>query len=307
MAQKALEGVVRELHKVVSELATKISALECKIDEQTTIIVKQEESLKLLTLTIEGTPKSVPPIQLDTLGGQEMPAIPATTQRPIRQVRVNSSAKAQSAHAATAKKSAAAKPRIDGNVGDSNNLLMTSTVTTASAKPSLPTKATLSSLERRATNSAETRPVNTGENRHEIIVSDEGWQPARKARSSKRRVVTGSGQKDEQLKTVEKLKYLQAWSFKPETTEQNVLTYLNKLQVSEHYIVEKRVINTTRHAAFVIAFPESLNDTINTPAAWPAGVKWSDWFPRRPRGQRGDTSSEIHTGDGARAVVGCSQ
>lgn len=310
MAQKALEGVVRELHKVVSELATKISALESKIDEQSTIIVKQEESLKLLTLAIEGTPKSAPPKLLDANDGQENPAIPATTQRPMRQARANSSAKAKIGYAAAAKKSAATKPRTDGDVGDvgvTNNLLKTSTVTATIANPTLPTKATLSSVDCQATNSAGTRTVDTGDNRRGNIASDEEWQPARKARNFKRRVVTGSGQEDDELKTVEKLKYLQAWSFKPETTEQNVLTYLNKLQDCDKYIVEKRLIKTTRHAAFVIAFPESLNETINTPTAWPTGVKLSDWFPRRPRGQRGDTSSETHTGDSARAVVGCSQ
>lgn len=306
MAQKALEGVVRELHKVVSDLATKISALECKIEAQTTIIAKQEESVKLLTLAIEGTPKSVPPKLLDADGGEQQPAIPATTQRPMRQARLNSSAKTKIGYAAAAKKSAPAKPSIDGDVGDTNNLPKTSTVTAVSANLNLPTIPTLSSSECRVTNSAETRTDGTRGNCHENITSEEGWQSARKARNSKRRVVIGSGQEDDELKTVEKLKYLQAWSFKPETTEQNVLTYLKKLQDCDQYTVEKRVIKTTRHAAFVIAFPESLNDRINTPVAWPAGVKLSDWFPRRPRGLRGDTSSEIRAGDGASAVVGCS-
>ncbi|KAJ2937268.1 hypothetical protein O0L34_g19373 [Tuta absoluta] len=120
---------------------------------------------------------------------------------------------------------------------------------------------------------------------------DYQWKTVQGQRKQKRkpnRVVTvGEGQEDEVLKTVDKLKYIQTWSFHPNTSEENLKQYINKIHRSDDYVVEKRRINTDRHAAFIIGVPEKLYERFNSPAAWPQGVRFSDWFFRRHRAEWG--------------------
>ncbi|KAJ2941653.1 hypothetical protein O0L34_g16591 [Tuta absoluta] len=101
-----------------------------------------------------------------------------------------------------------------------------------------------------------------------------------------RTVLHGAGNADVDLQTVEKLRHIQAWSFKPETTTENILTFLNKITQCNDYTVLKRDIGSARHACFVIGMPESLYALINTPSVWPPGVRLSDWFLQRSRAAR---------------------
>lgn len=115
--------------------------------------------------------------------------------------------------------------------------------------------------------------------------------PKPKQNRQRRQIVVGTGKPDDSIQAVERLRYIQAWSFKPDTTAEEVLAFLNKVQPSKNYSVEKRELKTTRHASFVIGIPEGLWTQLTEPSVWPHGVKFSDWFPARPRQQRGDTSS----------------
>ncbi|KOB69448.1 putative tick transposon, partial [Operophtera brumata] len=65
-----------------------------------------------------------------------------------------------------------------------------------------------------------------------------------------RKIIEGAGADNSDLKTVEKLQFIQAWSFRPETTAENISKHLNKIHTSNDYTVQKREIKTTRHAAF---------------------------------------------------------
>ncbi|KAJ2948048.1 hypothetical protein O0L34_g9845 [Tuta absoluta] len=124
---------------------------------------------------------------------------------------------------------------------------------------------------------------NTNNNNHT-------WQQAlsrKRAAKIRRSMIVGTGSDDSEIQSVERLQFIQAWSFKPETTTENVLSYLNKIAKHDRYEVTKRDINTQRHSAFIIGVPESLFDCVNSPSAWPAGVRLSNWFLIRPRGQRG--------------------
>lgn len=130
----------------------------------------------------------------------------------------------------------------------------------------------------------------------QVTTDENGWQLVGKKRPlTKRRVLTGSGKNDDELQTAERVMYMQAWSFKPETTVESVRNYINKIAVCDRYFVEKRDIKTDQHAAFVIGFPESLYDTLCTPNSWPQGVKLSDWFRRSPRSERGSLATAGHS------------
>ncbi|KOB64630.1 Uncharacterized protein OBRU01_23651, partial [Operophtera brumata] len=90
-----------------------------------------------------------------------------------------------------------------------------------------------------------------------------------------------------ELKAVEKTRSIQAWNFEPNTTSEKIERFLNRI-VHSDYTVEKRKIRTDRHAAFEISMLESVYTQVTAPAVWPPGVRFSEWFPGRPRRPRGD-------------------
>lgn len=124
--------------------------------------------------------------------------------------------------------------------------------------------------------------------------NDNEWKEVRRNKRKMKpqpSVIVGTGSVTADLHTVEKLKFIQAWSFKPDTTEEQLRSHLNKIAKSEEYVVEKREIKTDRHAAFIIGMPESLYKDMISPISWPQGVRIADWFRIRPRAQRGGNSS----------------
>lgn len=138
-------------------------------------------------------------------------------------------------------------------------------------------------------------PLNTPETKSTPSTKTSGseWQEVRRAKRKSRSpiVVEGTGTDIDSFQTVAKLKFIQAWYFKPDTSEQQIRNYLNKIVKSEEYIVEKRVIKTDRHAAFVIGMPENLYPQLALPTSWPQGVRFADWFRVRPRAERGSSTS----------------
>ncbi|KAJ2937448.1 hypothetical protein O0L34_g19356 [Tuta absoluta] len=113
----------------------------------------------------------------------------------------------------------------------------------------------------------------------------EGWQIQQtRKRKSKPKVMIGTSGDDGTIKSVERLMFLSAWSFKPDTTEERITAHINSVSKSSDYTVTKRKIKTDRHAAFIIGMPESVYSLINSPTSWPQGIRFSEWFRVRPRG-----------------------
>lgn len=112
---------------------------------------------------------------------------------------------------------------------------------------------------------------------------------------TRKQIVVGTGKPDDTIQTVERFRYIQAWSFQPDTTTEVVYNFMNKLANCKDYTVEKRDIKTNRHASFVIGFPESLYTVLTDASKWPMGVRFVDWFPARPRQQRGEDESRKST------------
>ncbi|KAJ8708770.1 hypothetical protein PYW08_010152 [Mythimna loreyi] len=282
MAQKALETCVRDMQKLLSFLAEKVTALECKIDDQSAIIAKQTGLIAELISTSEGKPPNCV-----STSAQAQQAV----QRPLRQARLNKisntatrSSKAAGQGTVVSKSLSASKvnnmsnedaPKTpEPNRVDVNNLTNSgSPINNGSVamKPKVITEA--------GSNQVVDKPSVNKEN-------EDQWKIVNRRRRA-RRVVTGTGKTDDELLTVERTRYIQAWSFRPETTEQSVLNYLNKIQQCEEYYVEKSDIKSDKHAVFVIGFPESLYERFSSPTAWPPRVKVSDWFRVRPREERG--------------------
>lgn len=139
---------------------------------------------------------------------------------------------------------------------------------------------------------------------HSLITSDDlsinqmddgKWTKVMSRQGKSRRkqnVVVGTGQVDEELQTIERQIYIQAWSFRPDTTTEMVLKYLNKIQQSDLYYVEKRELKTDRHASFIIGLRESLYKKFESPTVWPPHVKFTEWFLRRPRMERGTSNNK---------------
>lgn len=271
MAQKATETAVRDLQKCVADLTKRICDLECKLMEQNAIITTQSESIIKLKLTVEGTSKT----QLTKLDTQ---VVANTIQaRPIRQVRLNAAA------AKTAKVSEKKRTSVNSSLSASQ-----SDITQLPVQQDAQIVATKPTSAETCGNLTIDKPV------EKYIKNDDDndeWKKVVHKRTKKnRKIVTGIGNQNDDLQPVDRLRYLQAWSLKPETTEENVLKYINTIKICDQYTVQKRTIKTDKHASFVIGFPESLYKTFSSPSSWPPGVKLSDWFLVRPRVSRGDLS-----------------
>ncbi|KOB77250.1 putative membrane protein [Operophtera brumata] len=273
MAQKLLESAVRELHKLVSGLSDKVESLESKVSEQSALIVDQIDIIKSLKTKLEGS------ISTQMLPTPAHALTQPNSAKPIRQSRLVASSKITQSGTTVATKKMTAK-------NDKVRLTTAGAVTPKCDKAKegeptgLPITTDVCGLASRVT----TNPVAARTN--DTHTYDEGdWkQVSRKRRpATQRRILTGSGQTANELQTAERLKYIQAWSFKPETTVELVRNHINKIAACEKYVVEKRDIRTDQHAAFVIGFPETYYDVLCTADAWPLGIKISDWFRLAPR------------------------
>lgn len=301
MTQKDTENAVRELQKLVSELTAQVVSMQAAIIEQKELIAKH---LRQNNVLMEQLKKAVEgkPIETSTTSAQPV------LQRPIRQVRLTATSSA-SANYANATKKNAANPSNGGKRTSMTSGTSNSTTTVPDPAPAAnrhePKPFLRSTVENASRNqgTATKLPMTSAvAAEHDIEASPsqtekDEWTKVIK-RSHKRQIITGLGSDDNELQTVERMKYIQVWSLRPETTVQNVLNYVNKIDKCDEYVVEKRQIKTDRHAAFVIGCPERLYEQLSSPTSWPQRVKLSDWnmrFPREPRAARGS-----ETGSGSR-------
>lgn len=264
MANSSIESIVRELLKVVTTLNTKVSTLEHKIDDQNALLVQQAQAIKLLTGSSTLDPVSKTPA-LDQ----------AAAQRPLRAAREK----------ATTALSAASLTRIAKTKKIDDGTKSPLSYSNVSAKVPELDNATKTVATKSAIMSAE-RKTNT------ILADnneDENWTKVRRNRRQRTNKITvGEGTEDAELQAVENMKFIQAWSFTPNTTSEMIRKFLNKIQLCEHYYVEKRILKTDRHASFIIGIPENIFNMFNSPTVWPQRVRFSNWFLRQPRAERGD-------------------
>lgn len=267
MAQKLLDGAVRDVHKVLSELTNRMTALECKISDQNELITSQNQTIISLKKTIEGMQQRTQTTSADSK---------STTQRPLRQARLNSTGKV----AVENKSAAAAASKRTSLVTGPRTPDQSRAESMTSQSAGATTKVTMTTASQ---DCGVTEQMST-------VTTENEWKTASKNKKSKKlSVIVGSGGENSELQSVETLKYLQVWSLKPETTTNNILTHINKIAKSDAYVVNKREIKTNRHASFVIGTPASLYETLISETAWPQGVRLSEWyFHSRPRVERGN-------------------
>lgn len=281
MSLKSIESVVRELQQTVVTLVNKVDSLECKISEQSAIIIKLSAT-KDNTLTAS-TRKSLvasappPPSQTSSAAASTTTA----AQRPIRTARVQASAAiAELSNAPSVRRNGRAvraiTPKSDGAAP------IISTDKLIIGKESSHRVMDASDVVRPEITVATAGPLTT--------TSDESgsqWQVVNNRRRRKQQapIVVGTAINNNDLQAAERVRHIQAWCFKPETTTGTVLGFLNKIIKSE-FTVEKRDIKSERHASFLIGMPEKVYDAVTSPAAWPVGVRFTEWFQFRPRGQQ---------------------
>lgn len=287
MASKALESLVKVLQKTIETLCTRVSALESTVSAQNDLITK---------LRIANNPQQQSPTTLTPTPLTSAPTPPL--QRPVRQARLKaketSSARCQNkitktvARTSLAPSPTAAAPVNVPKISDERRVTDASESSASTITPKA--VATNSTVP----NANLTQEPLTGIDR---ASDEEGWTtvqrkkiPIKRQRNSNIRI--GAGKIDEELQSVERIKYIQAWSFKPNTTTHNVLNFLNRIVTSDRYEVEKRKLKTDKHAAFVIGIPESLLEKVDSPALWPPHVKYCDWFPAKPRYQQRGQSAQ---------------
>lgn len=270
MAKNLLESLIRELQKTIVTLVNKVDSLETRITEQSGIINKLNSASDINN---ERKSSATAPCTASL-------ATAVVPQRPVRTARAQASL-------ALAELAKPAKKRSDGNVraantpktdGRPNDL-----VAISSDKKPAP------AMEKTAICSKySTTPTRTSSSADEENCGLQ-WQVVSRTNKKKtpRPVTVGTAISSSDLQAAERFKYIQAWSFRPETTTTQVLSFLNSIVGSTKYSVEKRSIRSETHAAFVIGMPEGVYDAVTRPTAWPAKVCFTDWFPARPRQQRG--------------------
>lgn len=96
MAKNASEPTIRDVYKVVSDLASKVSSLEAMIINQNDIIILQAQDIKTLSIALnEGKSQINAPTPAAVASSEPTPTPPAppmATQRPVRQARVKAAA-----------------------------------------------------------------------------------------------------------------------------------------------------------------------------------------------------------------------
>lgn len=322
MAQKTLETIIRDLHKQIGILTTKIDALESKIDDQSRIIAIQEQTTSALKLAVEGkllpfTTKAAetPPPEVE-----DHPAPP----RPIRQARINAAQKKVSLL------NAAKKPAVTSRRASISETPTTCKLVRADPSTELGLATTASPAAPAC--SGERKPIGpsvteSGVGKNSTVRSscgtgnqntegdDDNWKIVGTKKKTRRPITVGVGKKSDELQAIERLKYIQAWSFRPDTTAEKVMSFLNNIVNSNDYTVEKRTIKTVRHASFLIGIPENIYNEITTPTAWPPGVRFVPWIPfrQRPHKEWGNVHSEAASAEqrtgtaAARAAGACAR
>ncbi|KOB78323.1 hypothetical protein OBRU01_02564 [Operophtera brumata] len=232
--------------KLVTGLGDKVTNLEVRISEQSAIISAQTKVISQLKSAMEVTQ------QQPTAPSAQPPAALTALQRPpVRQARLKAAAAAAAAKTGSSEttKSASSAEKPRGFVP--SGLSTTPEVGRSGAK----TNAKLLSMPDACIIGIKS-----------VSDTQNEWKRVSHKRPLKRRtIITGMGKDYDELQTVEKPKYIQAWALRPETTAQNVLTFVNKIKSSSEYVVEKRQIKTDRFSSFVIGIPESLYDHLSEP------------------------------------------
>lgn len=94
----------------------------------------------------------------------------------------------------------------------------------------------------------------------------------------RRSVVRATGDVDSDLKIMEPLKHIHVWNFHPDTSEQNLLSYIDKKRPSKLYNVKKPEPSHTRHNCFIVSVPQAHFDFFMTPDNWPKGTMMQEWY-----------------------------
>ncbi|KOB67314.1 Uncharacterized protein OBRU01_16642 [Operophtera brumata] len=297
MAQKALEIAVRDLQKVIGELVNKIGILESKIDDQCVLIKNQEQVMSSLRTIVEGRPDPIP-VNLTPLPPIADAQAPPALQRPVRQARLNADAKLVSSRAAAANNKPAAELQR-ASIKSTPTAPETSRTGTKPAVPqniegnkegSKPSRANETTTSPSDPGQVDTATIHSGDKQ---IKDQDQWHVVSRGRrkNPQRPITVGTGRENNDLQAAERVKYIQAWSFRPDTTTEKVLDFLKALKQSE-YTVEKRHIKSDTYASFLIGMPESVYDEVTTPTAWPPRVCFVPWFPARPRREWGSERAD---------------
>ncbi|KOB73571.1 Uncharacterized protein OBRU01_07372 [Operophtera brumata] len=283
MSLKSIECVVRELQLTVVSLVNKVELLECKISEQSAIIIKLSSLSDEISTrkSLASAPSTrTPGTSVASRGNAAVP------QRTVRRAHIQASAAITEQFSAARKRS---DVRADTMIPPKNDAAPTGCPKPSSAKQ----MALLRDYPAGTPNSA----VIVSSDSLKVTDDDQTkneWQVVSRQRRHKQQrpvVITGTSKDSDDLQSADRLKHIQAWCFKPDTTTESLLKFLNKITEAD-YTVEKRNIKTDRHASFIIGMPENVYDEVTSPTAWPAGISFSEWFLFRPRSLRGSERAD---------------
>lgn len=275
------------IKKSLSDLNTKISAqndeicaLKLTISELTSLVKNFVEGSKNFKCDKCGSPPDDELANVASANGMELASTTprgketVQTQDGIKKKKIKS--KSQTEKRVNRSKLASTPKKDDQDVASDNK-----TIVAAAPRPAAIGELALAPAQAAATSEPPADQENNG-----------GWTVAsRKRRNDKvqrnKRVVRCSGAPSDILCAADTTRYLHVWGAHPDTTEANVIAYLNTKTKSTVYSAVKMMSKRpTNYSSFKVGVPENLYEECISPQYWPKGFSADRWLFRLERSPR---------------------
>ncbi|KAJ2951684.1 hypothetical protein O0L34_g13845 [Tuta absoluta] len=289
MTVKTLEISIKELIRTVSALENKVCVLEVKIIAQNDLISKQCKQIEKLAITrplLEAITPTLPP--------QATSASDLSAQEALQRRAKRRRSKKSPAAAAAIKITSATQKRLFAEVTKND----VSTCDTDFLNCSNGSNGFNDNRDRKLSQNMDEDSRDSAKNSTKYNSAQDDFKYVTYKKKKRQEVRVGEAVHND-LQAIVTKKYINAWAFKADTTEEQIRKFLANVATSDNYFVEKRTIKSTKHAAFIIGVPENLFETFNTPSIWPQGVRFSRWFLGRPRHLRGE-DTKVNNANGQR-------
>ena len=93
-------------------------------------------------------------------------------------------------------------------------------------------------------------------------------------------------ERNEQLKAVPSYGYLHVYRLHPDTTEENLKSYLTSKNIKDTVCTKVTSKHPEEYASFKLAFEITDLDTLQKPNFWPTGTRINRFFHRIPQKQK---------------------
>lgn len=272
-------------------LAQFITPIDQKLETVMKELVRLEEKIdkleadKHLSSNVEGSSRSVPAISLT----KPTTSNTHTADREKRTSQVKRPTHTSTTPTVVAKQPRAPPPQQSAPAPRANALVPAPPVSQRPAAPVVtplrrppPARPLAPAFSRSYAN----KPQQNDDDDEWNVVSYKTKRPQRR-----REVITGKGSVENDLLTVERVRKIHACFFKPDTTPESIVAFMNRKSPNNKYDVVKLKLTHNYYSSFAITVPCSQFIFFTTAENWPHGTEISEWF-RYSDGRARGTSTQ---------------